>query len=433
MLSEAGHLYATVALAEKLRARGHEVSYLATPDFENRVRSRGFEFVPVLSHLFPEGFANQRPPASATSNRQGFLTILRRQGQLVKDLRDFWSGEEINRLLAGLRPDLLLADSMLPYAALAAYRHGIPTLMVSVTLPQIRDERVPPLTTTLLPGAAPWDRLKIRLAWDRFFLVARLYKRFASLCGVDIDLGRWVRELAEASNYPLDNVNTRTMFAPALSLPELILCPREFDFPRAESPNRYYIEPLLDLAGDNVSFPWNRICGEQPLLFCTLGSQSHHSPFSRRLFQTIMDALATRPERQLVVALGEHLNVADFRVSSPNITAVNWAPHAELVKRASIVINHGGLGTVKQCIYFGVPMIVFPSIRDQPGNAARVKYHGLGLVARPRGVSVGQILALVDTVESDPAFKAKAESMARVFREAEESAPGVRVVEQLLR
>ena len=95
------------------------------------------------------------------------------------------------------------------------------------------------------------------------------------------------------------------------------------------------------------------------------------------------------------------------------------------------MINHGGLGTIKECIYFGVPMIVFPMMRDQPGNAARVAYHGLGIVGQSR-VSAGQVNALIDTVERNPSFRARAEAMGKKFREIEDSGIGIQVIERLV-
>ena len=37
-------------------------------------------------------------------------------------------------------------------------------------------------------------------------------------------------------------------------------------------------------------------------------------------------------------------------------------------------------GTIKECIYYGVPMLVIPLDRDQPSNAKRIQFHKLGLV-----------------------------------------------------
>jgi zeaxanthin glucosyltransferase len=46
-----------------------------------------------------------------------------------------------------------------------------------------------------------------------------------------------------------------------------------------------------------------------------------------------------------------------------------------------MVINHGGMNTIYECIMAEKPMIVFPlSLKtDQNGNAARVVFHEIGV------------------------------------------------------
>jgi len=50
------------------------------------------------------------------------------------------------------------------------------------------------------------------------------------------------------------------------------------------------------------------------------------------------------------------------------------------------MINHGGINTIKECIHENVPMLTYPLSPewDQPGNAARVVYHQLGLMGNIR-------------------------------------------------
>ncbi|MBT8202108.1 MAG: glycosyltransferase, partial [Acidimicrobiia bacterium] len=49
--------------------------------------------------------------------------------------------------------------------------------------------------------------------------------------------------------------------------------------------------------------------------------------------------------------------------------------------QADAAVLHGGITTVNESIAAGVPMVVYPySYNDTPGYAARVRYHGLGVV-----------------------------------------------------
>jgi UDP:flavonoid glycosyltransferase YjiC (YdhE family) len=103
-----------------------------------------------------------------------------------------------------------------------------------------------------------------------------------------------------------------------------------------------------------------------------------------------------------------------------------------MLERASIMITHGGLGAVKECILFGVPMIAFPCKWDQPFNAARVVAHGLGVRGSINKVTAGQIHRLIETVAGNPSFKSRVDAMSKVFNEIENSGKGVKILERII-
>jgi len=167
-------------------------------------------------------------------------------------------------------------------------------------------------------------------------------------------------------------------------------------------------------------------------VFCTLGSESANLAHSRQFFEKVIEAFAAKPEWQLVVAISDRMQTSEFCNVPANVVLVNWAPHLEILKRAAVMINHGGLGTVKECILSSVPMIVFPSTSDQPGNAARIVYHGLGLMGEIGKVNALQLRTMVQTVLEDPCFKERTQAMGDKFREMDDCQRGVEIVEDLI-
>lgn len=224
----------------------------------------------------------------------------------------------------------------------------------------------------------------------------------------------------------------KAIYEPLRELPELILCPQEFDFPGTERrANCYYVEASVDLERRDAPFPWDKVDGRKPLVYCSLGSQSHLMGDSGTFFRTLIDAVAAEPRRQLVLSVGSDLKPEDFP-SPSNVLVVNTAPQLEILKRASVMLSHGGFNSIKEGIFFGVPMILFPMIRDHPAIASRVAYHGLGLRGRFRRISVEQFRTLLDEVENNPSFKERVEAMGRRFREVERRSPGVHIIEAAL-
>ncbi|HEY9402420.1 MAG TPA: glycosyltransferase [Pyrinomonadaceae bacterium] len=216
-------------------------------------------------------------------------------------------------------------------------------------------------------------------------------------------------------------------------VPQLITYPREFEFPQVLNEGRalYHVEASVDLQRSEPAFPWEQIDSSKPLIYCTLGSQCHLFKESRQFFQTIIEAIGARPDWQMILSVGRHLS-AEFAALPPNVLVVNWAPQLEILKRASIMITHGGIGTLKDCIFFAVPMIVFPMMRDQPMSGARVVYHGLGVRGDMRHVTVESVQALVEKIERNPAYQQRVREMSEKFREVEESGRGVKIIEKIL-
>jgi len=269
---------------------------------------------------------------------------------------------------------------------------------------------VPPLTSPIVPRDTLGTRLAIAWAWRSLFLRQRLVRTLF------MDETAVTRRLAVACGFPLAGINTETSFmSPALDLPEILLAPRELDFPRPDVPGRHYVGATVDLDRREPELDWSRLDESRPLVYCSLGSQSHLYPRARPLLRAVIDALAARRDWQGLVAVGPHLPRAEFPAPE-HVVVVDFAPQLAVLRRARVMITHGGLGAVRECLYHGVPMVVFPLQRDQPGNAARVVYHGLGVMGDPRRATAGTVQALVDQVLGTPGIRAAVERMAGHLR-----------------
>jgi UDP:flavonoid glycosyltransferase YjiC (YdhE family) len=228
---------------------------------------------------------------------------------------------------------------------------------------------------------------------------------------------------------PWEDARKAADYRRLLDVPELILCPQEFDFPRARTrENCHYVEASIDQQRRDVAFPWARLDRDKPLIYCSLGSQSHLISGGQKVLQTVVEAISARSDWQLVLTTGTHLNPEDFGEVADNIILVNRAPQLDVLQRAAIMITHGGFNTVKECIFYGVPMLVFPLIRDHPAVAARVVHHGLGLRGNINRISVEMIHAMIDEVADHPAFQTRCRRMGDWFKQREAAGDAVRWV-----
>lgn len=222
--------------------------------------------------------------------------------------------------------------------------------------------------------------------------------------------------------------------APYLAtVPELVLCPAEFDFPEtvARNKQRYYLGPEVDLQRKEEPFDWKRIDTSKRLIYCSLGSQAQLYPEAKHLFQTIIDALSGLPLYQMIVATGREVGHDDLQGIPPNVHLFSYVRQTEVLEKASLLITHGGLLTIKDAIFFGVPMIVFPCHYDQPQNSGRVVYHGLGVKGEMRS-TVAEVRALIERVDHTDSYRERVRAFGELFRKHDEAGVSVKVVEALL-
>lgn len=419
----ASDLNPTFALASKLRNRGHRVHYFGIPDIVERVRSQGFDCTPVFSRAFPEGGLAKQYESESQGKRYGISEFRDRFLGTCELLRE----GELDRAVEQLQPDLLLTSSGTPWVGIAAWRTGVPVMTFSSTLISVEDSAVPPFNTGLIPKPNWSSRLRIWLEWKKLFWSRRRQSG-------DWDISEELNALARDCGYPPEKIDFRVETWPRLLLPELVFFPKELDFPRARTPaGAFFIEGAVDIERRDGDFPWEQLDERKPLVYCTLGSLL---PFkfparASQFFQMFMDVMAQRPDLQGVVTIGNYLKAGEFNCPA-NVLIVAHAPQIQVLKRASLMVSHGGVTGLKESAFMGVPMLLIPVYYDEFGNAARVVYHGLGERLRLKDLSPFALGRLIDRVLKDSSYAARAKLMAQKLRQLEDESPGVAVVEDML-
>jgi UDP:flavonoid glycosyltransferase YjiC (YdhE family) len=216
------------------------------------------------------------------------------------------------------------------------------------------------------------------------------------------------------------------------TLPELVLCPRELEIPE-DGPaleGRYYAEPGVYRHRDRAPFPWHLLDRRKPMVLCSLGTQATDYVEAPKVLAAIVGAFDGWPAFQLVVASGG-VEIPYAHVD-PTVIVVRTVPQLALLSRASVLITHGGLGSVKEAILARVPMLLNPFTYDQPANARRVVAHQLGGMLAPTECSPGIVRARVDEVYTNAAVRVGVTRMGAIFRALEAEGPSVRLVARWL-
>jgi zeaxanthin glucosyltransferase len=415
----------TFALAKKLRSRGHRVCYACIHDTEARIRSQGFDFVPVFSSVFPPGTLAAQSANEAAGKYLGATGVNGR----IKAMCELCRDGEIRKATRDFHPGLFLVSNHMPWVGIDAWKSGAPVMMFSSIIVSAPDSMAPPLSSFTIPSSTLLSRLKVLLEWRMAGLKRKLR---ASISGLWRS-SAYIKNLAVALGYPLSGIDFTIAPWPRLSFPELVFLPECFDFPRAAPiKNFFYAEPSVDTERKDKDFPWEKLDG-RPLIYCSLGSIVTFKYFaaSRRFFQALLDAMKQRPDLQAVVAIGNHLKKEDFTCPE-NVILADEAPQVALLQRAALMVGHGGTGCLRESMFYGVPLVLCPLGFDAPGNTARALHHGVAVRADFQRVSATELQTAINKVLSDPSYSEAAKRMSRRFMEWQDQAPSIDVIESVL-
>jgi UDP:flavonoid glycosyltransferase YjiC (YdhE family) len=143
-------------------------------------------------------------------------------------------------------------------------------------------------------------------------------------------------------------------------------------------------------------------------VYVTLGTIFNQE--SGDLFERIVRGVRDLPVN-VVVTVGRALDPGVLGPQPPNVRVERYIPQAELLPHCSMVVSHGGSGSVTGALAQGLPMVVIPIGADQPRNADRCKALHLARVVPAREATAGGVRAAVSDVLADPTYRVNAGQM----------------------
>lgn len=170
--------------------------------------------------------------------------------------------------------------------------------------------------------------------------------------------------------------------------------------------------------------------GAPPMVF-SLGSTAVHAnaAFLRESLQ-----VARLLGRRAVLCTGSAAMRATLPSDLPaTVHCVDYAPHALLFARASVVVHHGGIGTSAEALCAGVPMLVVPHGFDQPDNAARLRRLGVAEVLPALSYRANRAAARLRRLLTQPGYGTAAGALAQRVRQEDGAGCAADAIEAALR
>ena len=201
------------------------------------------------------------------------------------------------------------------------------------------------------------------------------------------------KNLYDPDDYVVDHGMTPEQFVePLKSFPEYIPCPRDFDYAHYSHGSLvHYGEPCItkELEGiedDSSGILWDDILSKDKIIYVTAGSQVlDYAESALSLFMSMINAMQSSDMKDyhLILCVGSTLVQNQWK-EYDNVTVCGWAPQRQILEaiaakedKSSCAIIHGGLATIKECIYYEVPFLVLPLGKDQMDNALRLEDCGI--------------------------------------------------------
>ena len=404
-----GHLNPMTSLARKLQSRGNDVVSLGVPDVEPFARAAGLDFVP---------FGEQEYPAGSIAKTWSQVARLHGMEVVQFTLRELSPGlikaalEHLPKTLAEAGIDALVIDKIFFYAELVPMHFGMPYVHVWNVLNLDLSGYSPafvfgwPFETT--PEARARYAELAQALGESLAPIIEVAQPYAQELGVEVD---WS--------------NPNATLSPLAVLSQI---PKEFDFPDIPWPVQFqYTGPFHDGKGrEPVSFPWEKLTGK-PLIYASLGTLVNGL---EGIYRIILEAAGPMQDVQVVLSVGNNVDVNRIGPIPANAIVVRKAPQMELLQRAALCITHAGLNTALESLAQGVPMVAIPIGYDQPGVAARVAHHGAGEFIEVENLSPERLSTLIQQVRTTPRYRFKARHFQKVIAKARGLDTAAEVVER---
>jgi MGT family glycosyltransferase len=347
-----GHIYPTLGLVKELVECGHDVTYILTEDWKDKIIATGAKFVAYTNHF---------KLSSKIRNAYDTAMHIGTDYDCIMYEQFFYLGKH-------------LADSL--------QKPAIRLFSCFALNDKIIDKFVQ--TGGGLFGLFRSDFIRKR--WTK---------------GVKKDIQLKTKDwLSEIAHNP-----------PGLNLTFTI---RDFQLYADMFPDKHFkfIGPSISPRKSDVAIPYSDI--KTPIVYVSLGTIFNNAvPFYKKCFSALKGENVT-----VILSVGNKISTVKLGDIPDNFFVYPFVPQLDVLQNVDLFITHGGMNSVNEALYYGVPMIVIPLASDQPTIADRVVELNLGKRLDKKKLSSQQLRETALSVLQDAQIRQNAKCMQEKMRNA---------------
>lgn len=321
-----GHLSPLLPYAKELSRRGHKIRIAARIDLADRIKRAGFEHVILDAPKAEELEEIWARTKGLTPNKVTEINIQEIFGGITARA----ALPAMKKAISDWRPDLIVRESLEFSSIVAAQAAGIPHSRIEVSSAHSEESYFP-------AGSAAIDLLRISV-------------------GLNADAG--------------DGFLKEPVFS---AFPKAL----DGSVVRRGSPTFRVGPSVADNANAASNAPWAQDNGD-PLIYLTFGTETQKFDHAKSIHHIALEAVTGLPVRALLTT-GAELAPEVLGAIPPNATVLPWVPQSDVFPLATVLVNHGGSGSMLGGLAAGLPMVITPLFADQPSNADQVEKAGAGL------------------------------------------------------